>query len=32
MSGLPETGQGQAIYGQYGDVRLTAAQTPDNLA
>jgi len=24
MSGLPETGQGRAIYGRYGDARLTA--------
>src|SRR5262249_59252543 len=24
-SGLPETGQGRAIYGRYGDARLAAA-------
>src|SRR5262245_10566151 len=29
MSGLPETGQGRAIYGRYGDARLTAARRAD---
>ena len=28
MSGLPESGQGRAIYGRYGDARLTAACSP----
>jgi len=28
MSGLPESGQGRAIYGRYGDARLTAAVAP----
>src|SRR5262249_37229736 len=29
MSGLPESGQGRAIYGRYGDARLTAACARD---
>src|SRR5262249_42036143 len=29
MSGLSETGQGRAIYGRYGDARLTAACARD---